>query len=92
MPKTYSCCYCNKKFNRGKLPIHMEKHADEIPDNLTPYQVAYDIINDHPDHKGRCVVCSKPTNWSSKRQKYHRICRDPKCAATIKKTYQNRPN
>ena len=90
MPRTYACCYCNQKFNRYKLPKHMEKHEDEIPENLTPYQVAYDIINDHPDHHGRCIVCGKITNWSNKNQKYHRICRDKRCAEAIKKTYQER--
>jgi len=90
MPRTYACCYCNQKFNRYKLPKHMESHESEIPENLTPYQVAYDIINDHPDHHGRCTICGKITNWSSKNQKYHRICRDPKCAQAIKKTYQER--
>jgi len=90
MPRTYACCYCNQKFNRGKLPKHMESHESEIPENLTPYQVAYDIINDHPDHHGRCTICGKITNWSTKNQKYHRICRDKRCAEAIKKTYQER--
>ena len=90
MPRTYACCYCNQRFNRGKLPKHMEKHADEIPENLTPYQVAYDIINNHPNHKGVCVICGSDCGWNERTQKYHRICRDPKCAKAIKKTYQER--
>lgn len=90
MPRTYACCYCNQKFNRNKLPRHMEKHADEIPENLTPYQVAYDIINNHPDHHGRCVICNQPTGWSEKNQKYHRICKKESCRQAIKKTYQER--
>lgn len=89
--KTYSCPFCGVKYNRLKLAHHIEKkHDHEVPNDLTPHQVAYDIINNHPDHKGKCVVCGSPTNWNKKTQKYFRICKNPKCADEIKKTYQNR--
>lgn len=89
--KTYQCCFCTKKFNRDKLADHIEsEHDDQVPHDLTPYQLAYDIINDHPDHHGKCSICGKDTNWNHKTNKYHRICKDPKCYEAVKKTYQER--
>lgn len=61
-----------------------------VPENITPYHLAYDIINDHPNHKGACQICGKETNWNEKTQKYFRICKDPKCKEAIQKQYQER--
>ena len=88
--KTYACPYCNQKLNRDKLTNHIEqKHDDEIPDDYTPYRLVYDIVNDKHGH-GNCTVCGKPTKWNEKRQKYERLCGNPKCYEAVKKTYQNR--
>lgn len=89
--KTFPCCFCNEKFNRYNLAKHIEKkHDEEVPHNLTPYRLAYDIINNHPDHHGSCVVCGADTNWNEKTSKYFRVCKNPKCYEEIKKTYQER--
>lgn len=89
--KTYQCPFCPKKFYRNDLGHHIElKHDDEVPDNLEPLQLAFDIINNHPDHKGHCVCCGKDTKWNPKKQKYDRICDDPKCAKQIRDTYKKR--
>ena len=86
--KTYPCCYCNQKFPRNKLADHIDKeHDDEIPDDMTAYRLAYDIINDKPDHCGRCCVCHGPTQWSEKTQKYLRTC-SQKCKDKLREQYK----
>ena len=92
MPRTYACPFCKgKKFNRYKLYPHIDKHhEDDIPENITTYQFAYDIINDHPDHHGRCTVCGKITEFNSRTQKYNRTCGSKACIEAIKKTYRER--
>ena len=89
--KTFNCPFCKEKMRRELLVKHIDKkHDDEIPEGFTAYRLVYDIVNDHPDHMGHCTVCGKPTKWNEKRQKYERLCGDPKCYATVKKTYQKR--
>ena len=91
MAKTYACPFCNEKYHRDKLAKHIEKHHDdEVPHDLTPYRVAYDVINDHPDHRGKCSICGAKTNWNEKTMKYHRLCGRKECYEAVKKTYQNR--
>ena len=91
MAKLFPCPYCGQRFGRDKLDHHIDKeHDDELPDNMTAYQIAYDIINNHPNHKGSCVVCHSPTNWNEKTQKYFRICKNPKCAKEIREVYKTR--
>ena len=88
--KTYQCPYCDKKLIRDKLVSHIEKyHDEEVPDDYTPYRLVYDIVNDKQGH-GNCTICGKPTKWNEKRQKYERLCGNPKCYEAVKKTYQKR--
>ena len=83
--KTFACPFCNKKLIWKKLESHIERnHEDELPENMTSYHLVYDIVNDHPDHKGRCTVCGKPTEWNEKRQKYNRLCGNPKCKEAMR--------
>ena len=89
--KTFNCPFCKEKMRRELLVKHIEKeHDEEIPEGFTAYRLVYDIVNDHPDHRGTCTICGKPTKWNEKRQKYERLCGDPKCYAAVKKTYQKR--
>lgn len=89
--KTFNCPFCKEKMRRELLVKHIEKEHDEvIPEGFTAYRLVYDIVNDHPDHRGTCTICGKPTKWNEKRQKYERLCGDPKCYAAVKKTYQKR--
>lgn len=89
--KTFNCPFCKEKMRRELLVKHIEKeHDEEIPEGFTAYRLVYDIVNDHPDHMGTCTICGKPTKWNEKRQKYERLCGDPKCYAAVKKTYQKR--
>jgi endogenous inhibitor of DNA gyrase (YacG/DUF329 family) len=88
--KTYNCPYCNQKLHREELVKHIEKeHDDEIPLDYTPYRMVYDIVNDKHGH-GTCTECGNPTDWNEKRQKYNRLCGNPKCYEKVKKTYQTR--
>lgn len=90
--KTYNCPYCKGvKLTRDKLVKHIDrKHDDELPDGFTAYRLVYDIVNDHPDHIGHCTICNNPTKWNEKRQKYERLCGNPKCYDEVKKIYQKR--
>jgi len=88
--KTYHCPYCNLKLNRQKLIDHIEKEHDaQLPVNYTAYRMVYDIVNNKPGY-GRCCCCNKPTTWNEKRQKYNRLCGDPKCYEEVRKTYESR--
>ena len=88
--KRYPCPYCNETYHRDNLVKHIErKHDDEIPEGYTAYRLVYDIVNNKHGH-GNCTVCGNPTKWNEKRQKYERLCGNPKCYETVKKTYQKR--
>lgn len=88
--KTYNCPYCNVKLIRDKLIKHIEKeHDDEIPLHYTAYRLVYDIVNNKHGH-GECTVCHHNTKWNEKRQKYERLCDNPKCYQEVRKTYESR--
>lgn len=88
--KTYNCPYCNVKLIREKLVKHIEKeHDHEIPVNYTVYRLVYDIVNNKQGH-GNCTVCGAKTKWNEKRQKYERLCDNPKCYEEVRKTYESR--
>lgn len=89
--KTFACPFCAEKYNRDKLVKHIEKkHDEEIPENFTAYRLAYDIVNDKPQHHGNCTICGKPTKWNEKRQKYERLCGNPNCYKKVKEIYTKR--
>ena len=88
--RKFNCCYCNERFYAKELPKHIDKkHDDLLPDDYTAYRMAYDIIN-HKDGHGNCTICKKPTKWNEKRQKYERLCGNPKCAQEVRETYKKR--
>lgn len=88
--RKYNCPYCNERFYKEDLSKHIEKKHDElIPDNYTAYHLTYDIVNNKQGH-GNCTECGSPTKWNEKRQKYERLCGNPKCYARVKETYQKR--
>lgn len=88
--KTYNCPYCNVKLIRDKLIKHIEKeHDSEIPVNYTAYRLVYDIVNDKHGY-GSCQICHSKTKWNEKRQKYERLCSNPKCYAEVRKIYETR--
>ena len=86
--KTFTCPFCGVNFPRNKLVEHIvKKHEDEVPEDLEPAQVGFDIINSKPDHHGTCVLCGKPTKWNKKTQKYFRICSD-ECKKKLREQYK----
>lgn len=88
--KTYACPFCGIKLHRDKLVEHIEKnHDDEVPHNMTPYHLVYDIVNDKHGF-GICTVCGAKTAWNEDRQKYNRLCGKRECYDEVKKTYQSR--
>lgn len=88
--KKFNCPYCNERYYKQDLPGHIDKkHDDMIPENYTAYRLTYDIVNNKQGH-GNCTECGKPTKWNEKRQKYERLCGNPKCYARVKETYQKR--
>ena len=88
--KTYNCPYCNKKLIRDKLVKHIEKEHDyELPLDYTAYRLVYDIVNNKQGH-GSCQICGKDTQWNEKRQKYNRLCGDPKCYEEVKRIHHER--
>ena len=53
--KKYKCPYCEQRFIRSKLHIHIQdKHEDLIPEGYTALRVAFNTIN-HKDH-GTCII------------------------------------
>ena len=88
--KNFNCPFCNERYNKEKLIKHIDKnHEDEVPHDYTTYRLVYDIVNNKHGH-GNCTICGKPTKWNEKRQKYNRLCGDPKCAKKVKEIYQKR--
>lgn len=88
--RKYNCPYCPERYYRNDLHKHIQrKHEDELPPDYTAYRMAYDIVNNKQGH-GNCMICGKPTPWNEKRQKYAKLCGDPKCSEAVKKQYQER--
>lgn len=88
--KKFNCPFCNEKFYKDSLIKHIDKeHDDELPLDYTSYRMVYDVVNNKNGH-GNCTICGKPTKWNEKRQKYNRLCGDPKCAKKVKEIYQSR--
>lgn len=82
--KKYKCPYCDERFIRQKLHIHIQhKHEALIPQGQTALQVAFNTIN-HKTH-GTCIMCKKETKWNENKGRYERLCSDPKCHEAYKK-------
>ena len=82
--KKYKCPYCEGRFIRSKLHIHIQnKHEEMIPEGYTALRVAFNTIN-NKDH-GSCIMCGKETAWNENKGRYERLCADPKCHEAYKK-------
>ena len=62
---TWKCPFCDKRFDREKLVIHVDdKHENEIPEGFTPLRYVFHYVNKRPlDYHGRCTECKGPTPW-----------------------------
>lgn len=76
--KKYKCPYCDYRFEREKLPNHIEKyHSELIPEGYTPSRVAFNAIN-KKEH-GTCIICKGESPWNEDKQRYERLCDNKKC-------------
>lgn len=82
--KKYKCPYCDLKFERSKLHIHIQnKHEELIPEGYTALRVAFNAIN-KKEH-GTCIICGKESPWNEDKGRYERLCGDPKCKEAYKR-------
>ena len=87
--KKYKCPYCDGRFTRAKLHIHIqEKHEDLIPEGYTALRVAFNTINNKTE--GHCIMCGNVTDWNEDKGRYERLCNDPKCHEAYKKMVAER--
>lgn len=87
--KKYKCPYCEGRFTRAKLHIHIqEKHEDLIPEGYTALRVAFNTINNKTE--GHCIMCGNITDWNEDKGRYERLCNDPKCHEAYKKMVAER--
>lgn len=76
--KKYKCPYCNNRYTRKNLCIHIgNKHDDLIPKDMTPLRITFNTIN-HKDH-GTCVICKGESPWNEAKGRYDRICTKNSC-------------
>ena len=82
--KKYKCPYCDLRFERSKLHIHIQnKHEELIPEGYTALRVAFNTINNKTE--GHCIMCGNVTDWNEDKGRYERLCNDPKCKENYKK-------
>lgn len=81
--KKYKCPYCDKRFVRAKLHIHIQnEHEDLIPEGYTALRVAFNTINHKTE--GHCIMCGAVTDWNEDKGRYERLCNNPKCHEAYK--------
>ena len=82
--RKYKCPYCDQKFERSKLHIHIQNnHEEQIPEGYTALRVAFNTINKKTE--GHCIMCGKVSDWNEDKGRYERLCNDPKCHEAYKK-------
>ena len=87
--KKYKCPYCDKRFVRAKLHIHIQnEHEDLIPEGYTALRVAFNTINHKTE--GHCIMCGAVTDWDEDKGRYERLCNNPKCHEAYKKMVAER--
>lgn len=87
--KKYKCPYCDKRFVRAKLHIHIQnEHEDLIPEGYTALRVAFNTINHKTE--GHCIMCGAVTDWNEDKGRYERLCSNPKCHEEYKKMVAER--
>lgn len=76
--KKFKCPYCELRFERPKLPIHIQNaHEELIPEGFTSLRVAFNTINHKSE--GRCIICKGLTDWNENKGRYERLCNQQIC-------------
>lgn len=89
--KKYKCPYCDERYERAKLHIHIQnKHEDLIPEGYTALRVAFNTINNKTE--GHCIICKGVTDWNEDKGRYERLCNNPACKEAYKKMIAERYN
>ena len=87
--KKYKCPYCIERFERKKLPIHIQnKHEEMIPEGYTALRIAFNTINNKTT--GYCIICRKESDWNENKGRYERLCNNPQCHAKYKQMVAER--
>lgn len=86
----YKCPFCNFKSSiKTKLYEHMEtEHEEELGD--LPVQQVY-FNKKYNKEFSLCIVCKKNhTDFNITKERYERLCNDPKCKEKYRKMFENR--
>lgn len=78
---TYKCPFCDKRFDREKLVVHVEEnHETELPEGFTALRYVFNYVNRKPEsYHGRCTECGGPTPWDENKGRYNRQCGRKAC-------------
>lgn len=78
---TYKCPFCDKRFNREKLVVHVEEnHENELPEDFTALRYVFNYVNRKPEsYHGKCTECGGPTPWDENKGRYNRQCGSKTC-------------
>ena len=78
---TYKCPFCDKRFDREKLVVHVEEnHETELPEGFTALRYVFNYVNRKPEsYHGRCTECGGPTPWDENKGRYNRQCGKKAC-------------
>ena len=89
---TYKCPYCDKRFNKENLVIHVgDIHDDMIPEGYSAFRVVFDYVNKKPaGYNGKCIICGKESGWDENKGKYNRLCSNPECKKKYIKSFEDR--
>lgn len=87
----YKCPFCNNRFNREDLVIHIEdNHQYDIPQDFTPFRYVFNYVNKKPlSYHGKCTECGGPTDWDENKGRYNRQCNSKACHDSYIKKFEN---
>lgn len=87
----YKCPFCDKRFNREDLIIHIENnHEEMIPEDFTAFRYVFNYVNKKPpEYHGRCTECGGSTDWDENKGRYNRQCNNPACKASFIKKFES---
>lgn len=83
---TFKCPFCSMKFTKkSSLYSHMESEHEEQLEGLSPAQTYFNIKY-HKTH-GECIICKQHTKFDEKKERYERLCDNPRCKERYRKQF-----